>query len=248
MPGTSEAEIEAVVFDVLGTMVDESGGLRAAIVEAVSATGEIPDEATVDRLLTAWREHVDGEQRRMGEGRRAYANSEVIDREAAERVAVIAGLTDPVAIGRLARAAERLSPWEDSVAGLARLAQWYPVLGLSHASRGALLRLNAHAGLRWHQALSAEDARAHKPAPEVYRLAVEAAGCPPERVLMVAAHAWDLRGARAAGMRTAYVQRPVGDPPRSTDCFDWRAESLVSRSATGVALADLLPARSQHMR
>ncbi|MFH8487508.1 haloacid dehalogenase type II [Streptomyces longisporoflavus] len=226
MPGTSGAEIEAVVFDVLGTMVDESGGLRAAVVEAISASGEIPDGETVDRLLTTWRDHVDSEQRRMGEGSRAYANSEVIDREAAERVAAQAGLADPAVITRLARAAERLTPWEDSVAGLARLAGAFPVLGLSNAGRRALLRLNAHAGLRWHQALSAEDARACKPAPEVYRLAIDAAGCPPERVLMVAAHAWDLRGARAAGMRTAYVRRPIGDPPRSTDRFDWRAQSL----------------------
>ncbi|MEU6674305.1 haloacid dehalogenase type II [Streptomyces sp. NPDC046925] len=236
MPGACEVGIEAVVFDVLGTMVDEAGGLRAAIAEAVSAPGEVPDDPTLDHLLSAWYAHVGDEQRRMGEGDRPYANSEVIDREAAERVAALAGLTDPPAIERLARAAERLTPWEDSAAGLARLAQDFPVLGLSHASRGALLRLNAHAGLRWHQALSAEDARAHKPAPEVYRLAIDAAGCPPERVLMVAAHAWDLRGARAVGMRTAYVQRPVADPPRSTDRFDWRAESL-DELAAGLAVA-----------
>lgn len=100
---------------------------------------------------------------------------------------------------------------------LTRLARRFPVLGLSNASRATLLRLNAYAGLRWHQALSAEDARAHKPAPEVYQLAIDAAGCPPERVLKVAAHAWDLRGAQTVGMRTAYVQRPVGDPPKRTD-------------------------------
>lgn len=43
---------------------------------------------------------------------------------------------------------------------------------------------------------------------------------------MVAAHAWDLRGAQAVGMRTAYVKRPVGDPPRETDTFNWRSNSL----------------------
>ena len=37
---------------------------------------------------------------------------------------------------------------------------------------------------------------------------------------MVAAHAWDLRGAQAAGMRTAYVHRPAGDPPTDSDDFD----------------------------
>ncbi|MGH3587448.1 MAG: HAD-IA family hydrolase, partial [Pseudonocardia sp.] len=92
--------------------------------------------------------------------------------------------------------------------------------------RTALLRLGAHAGLRWHLALSGEAVRAYKPAPEVYRLAIDAAGCPPERVLMVAAHAWDLRGARAQGMRTAYVQRPVGDPPTSSDAFDGQFAGL----------------------
>ncbi|MGW7270657.1 haloacid dehalogenase type II [Streptomyces sp. NPDC054864] len=233
MSRTGDVEVEAeptvdvVVFDVLGTMVDESGGLRAALAEAVSAPGARPPaEMTVERLLEIWQSHVEREQRRIGEGERAYANSEVIDREAAERVAVCAGLSDPLSIERLAEASQRLGPWGDSVAGLARLAERFPVLGLSHAARGALLRLNAYAGLRWHQVLSGEEARAYKPAPEVYRLAVEAAGCRPERVLMVAAHAWDLRGAQAVGMRTAYVQRPAGDPPRSTDSFDWRVESL----------------------
>ncbi|KNE81265.1 HAD family hydrolase [Streptomyces fradiae] len=208
-------------------MVDEPGGLRAALRDALPVSGG----ASVDQLLTMWQKHVADEVRRVGERKRGYANSEVIDREAAERVAGRAGLTDPGAIERLATAGRRLKPWDDSVDGLARLAGRFPVLGLTHASRASLLRLNAHAGLRWHQALSAEDARAYKPAPEVYQLALDAAGCPPDRVLMVAAHAWDLRGAQAVGMRTAYVRRPVGDPPRSSDTFDWRSDGLEELAA-----------------
>ncbi|MFC8197815.1 haloacid dehalogenase type II [Streptomyces sp. NPDC057298] len=215
-------DIEVVVFDVLGTMVDETGGLRAALRDAVP----VSDESTVDQLLTEWREHVEREQRRIGEGNRPYANTEMIDREAALRVADRAALTDLARIERLATAGQRLKPWGDSLVALTRLARRFPLMGLSNASRAALSRLNAHAGLRWHQALSAEDARAYKPAPEVYRLAIDAAGCPPRSVLMVAAHAWDLRGAQALGMRTAYVQRPVGDPPQESDSFDWRANSL----------------------
>ncbi|MEU9187324.1 haloacid dehalogenase type II [Streptomyces sp. NPDC048484] len=214
--------IEVVVFDILGTMVDEPGGLRAAIRDAVPAS----DESSVDELLTVWQQHVESEQRRIEVGSRPYANTEIIDHEAAHRVADRAGLTDPVAIERLATASQRLDPWDDTLAGLARLARRFPVLGLSNADRATLLRLNAYAGLRWHQVLSAEDTQAYKPAPEVYRLAVDAAGCPAERVLMVAAHAWDLRGAQAAGLRTAFVRRAVGDPPRGTDTFDWRSDSL----------------------
>lgn len=45
-------------------------------------------------------------------------------------------------------------------------------------------------------------------------------------VKMVAAHAWDLRGAQDLGLRTAYVARPVGDPPALPDRFDLHADGL----------------------
>ncbi|WP_381803451.1 haloacid dehalogenase type II [Streptomyces niveus] len=209
-------DIEVVVFDVLGTLVDEPGGLRAEIRAAVPA----PGDALVEESFSLWQRHREREQRRIGQGRRAYASTDVIDAEAAQLVADHAGLTEPAAIARLATASRRLPPWDDSAAGLDRIARRFPVVGLSNAGRTALLRLAAHAGLRWHQGLSAESVRAYKPAPEVYRLAVDTAGCPPERVLMVAAHAWDLRAAQSNGIRTAYVRRPGGDPPTDTDEFD----------------------------
>ncbi|WP_405817752.1 haloacid dehalogenase type II [Streptomyces sp. NBC_00838] len=215
-------DIEVVVFDVLGTLVDEPGGLRAEIRAALPESGD----ARVDESLALWQRHSEREQRRILEGRRAYASSDVIDAEAAQLVADHAGLAEPAAIARLATASRRLPPWGDSAAALDRIAVRLPVLGLSNAGRTTLLRLGAQAGLRWHQALSAESVRAYKPAPEVYRLAVDTAGCPPERVLMVAAHAWDLRAARTGGMRTAYVRRPGGDPPASTDAFDRRYDEL----------------------
>ncbi|KAF4408473.1 haloacid dehalogenase type II [Streptomyces lycii] len=234
--------VEVVVFDVLGTLVDEHRGLRAAMRDAVAtsggaspsasgrasdgASGRASGRASVGELLGVWQRHVDLQQRHMAEGRRAYAGTDVVDAEAARRVAGRAGLTDPAVIARLATAGRRLPPWDDSVAGLDRLARQLPVLALSNAARTALLHLSARAGLRWHQALSGESVGAYKPAPEVYQLAVDTAGCPPERVLMVATHAWDLRGARACGLRTAYVRRPAGDPPAETDAFDGRFDTL----------------------
>lgn len=220
--GSPPVGIEAIVFDVLGTMVDEPAGLRAAIGGAAPEA----DDAAVEDLLAVWRRHVEREQDRMARGERAYADTAVLDREAAEAVAERAGIAEAEAVAALAEAGRRLPAWDDSAAGLERLSRLFPVLGLSNACRAALLRLNAHAGLRWHQVLSADQARAYKPAPEVYRLAVDAVGCPPERLLMVAAHAWDLRGAQKAGMRTAYVERPVGDPPTTGDAFDLHCDGL----------------------
>ncbi|WP_069739056.1 haloacid dehalogenase type II [Streptomyces sp. EN27] len=241
----AELKIDAVVFDVLGTLVDEPAGLRAGISTFVtpprpsSSSSPSPspssslDGSETERLLLLWQRHIEREQRRIVDGDRPYAPSDALDREAAGAVARAraAGAEDPAAadpdaVDSLARAARRLRPWPDTVAGLARLAGRFPLIGLSNASRTALLELNAHAGLRWHQALSAEEARTYKPDPAVYRLAVTVAGLPPERLLMVAAHAWDLRGAQALGLRTAYVARPVGDPPTSSDRFDLYAKDL----------------------
>jgi 2-haloacid dehalogenase len=229
----SELKIEAVVFDVLGTLVDEPAGIRAGIRELDPSL----DDPGVERLLTLWQRHIDREQRRVVDGARPYVAGDILDLEAARLVAEAAGVDDPTAVSELALSGRRLPPWPDTVAGLARLAEKFPLIGLSNASRTALLGLNAHAGLRWHQALSAEDARTYKPDPAVYRLAVTVSGLAPERLLMVAAHAWDLRGAQALGLRTAYVARPVGDPPATTDRFDMYADDLTDLTDLAARLA-----------
>ena len=48
---TEAYDIEVIVFDVLGTMVDEPGGLRAAMREAAPASEEAAGELCADRLL-----------------------------------------------------------------------------------------------------------------------------------------------------------------------------------------------------
>jgi 2-haloacid dehalogenase len=219
---TSRPDIDVIVFDILGTMVDEPGGIRRGLRALLPDV----DDARTSELLEVWRRHVDEQQREVLAGRRPYASSTVIDLESATRVAADADISDADAVRSLAASAQRLEPWPDAVPALDRIAARFPVIGLSNASHSALTRISAHAGLRWHQVLSAEDAHSYKPHPDVYRLAITNAGCSPDRLLMVAAHAWDLRGAQAVGMSTAYVERPVGDPPSATDSFDLHAKSL----------------------
>lgn len=219
---TSHPDIDVIVFDVLGTMVDEPSGIRRGLRTCLPDI----DGARTSELVEVWHRHVDEQQQEVLAGRRPYASTTVIDLEAATRVAAEADISDADAVRSLAASGQRLEPWPDSVRALDRIASHFPVVGLSNASHSALTRISAHAGLRWHQVLSAEEAHSYKPHPDVYRLAITNADCSPDRLLMVAAHAWDLRGAQAVGMRTAYVERPVGDPPSATDSFDLNAKSL----------------------
>jgi 2-haloacid dehalogenase len=74
----------------------------------------------------------------------------------------------------------------------------------------------AHAGLRdlFEAALSADTVQRLKPAAEPYSYAAQNLGVPVQDVTLIAAHAWDVAGARAAGARTVFVARPgqVMDP------------------------------------
>jgi 2-haloacid dehalogenase len=103
------------------------------------------------------------------------------------------------------------------VPGLERLRRKFIVAALSNGNMALLVNMAKYAGLPWDCVLSAELARRYKPAPEVYLTAVDLLGLEPSEVLMVAAHAWDLQGAQAAGLCTAFIQRspetvPVGRP------------------------------------
>jgi 2-haloacid dehalogenase len=93
-----------------------------------------------------------------------------------------------------------------------------------------LVDLARHGDLRFDCLLSAELARAYKPAPEPYRTAARLLGVQPDELMLVAAHPWDLEGARAAGLRTAFIDRPLeygpGSPGRADPDADESAGDL----------------------
>jgi 2-haloacid dehalogenase len=78
-----------------------------------------------------------------------------------------------------------------------------------------------HAGLigLFDQVLSADTVQRLKPAPDPYLMAAERFGVGIDQTRLVAAHAWDVAGARHAGCAAAFVARPgkaldpLADPP-----------------------------------
>jgi 2-haloacid dehalogenase len=103
----------------------------------------------------------------------------------------------------------RLDAWPDSVEGLARLRRRFVTSTLSNAGMRTMVAVVKHAGLPFDAVLTAELAQSYKPAPAVYQLAVDLLGFRPEEIMMVACHKYDLKAARAFGMRTAFVTRPL---------------------------------------
>ena len=65
------------------------------------------------------------------------------------------------------------------------------------------------AGLPWDCILSAEVFRAYKPDPRTYLGVASTFDVEPGEVMLVAAHHDDLAAARACGLLTAYIERPL---------------------------------------
>lgn len=83
--------------------------------------------------------------------------------------------------------------------------------------------------------VSVDDVRLFKPRPEVYEHAARVASVRPRRLALVAVHGWDINGARAAGLVTAYVsaERPF---PRTMRQPDVQAPTLAATARRLAAL------------
>ena len=95
------------------------------------------------------------------------------------------------------------------MAGLTRLKRRSTITTLSNGNIGLLTHMAKRAGLPWDCILSAEVFRAYKPDPATYLGVARVFELPPQQVMLVAAHHDDLAGARACGLRTAYIERPL---------------------------------------
>jgi 2-haloacid dehalogenase len=80
---------------------------------------------------------------------------------------------------------------------------------LSNGNIGLLTNMAKRAGLPWDCILSAEVFRAYKPDPATYLGVAKVFDVAPEQVMLCAAHHDDLEAARACGLQTAYIERPL---------------------------------------
>ena len=197
-------DIKALVFDVFGTVVD----WRTPVNREALALGEAKGLEGMDWGIFAdeWRNGYRPAMQRVNSGERPWTTLDVLNREILDEIAV-PGLTNTEK-DDLNGVWQRLDPWPDSAAGLARLRNMFLTAALSNGSMAMLANLSKHAGLVWDCVLSVELFKRYKPDPEVYRGAVALLALPTENVMMVAAHKYDLEAAKSQGMQTALVSRP----------------------------------------
>ena len=217
--------VRALAFDVFGTLVD----WRSGIADALRASGVAGDP---EELAVAWRERYWPVLAEMNAGERPWANFDEHHLETLDDLLAERGVSLSIEERRrLVGAWHRLDPWPDVQSGLEELRRRRVTTALSNGHVALLVDLARHAGLRFDCLVSAEIARAYKPKPEIYLTAARLLGLEPGELMLVAAHPLDLEGARRAGLRTAFVDRPLeygpGSPPREDPDADESVADLL---------------------
>ena len=225
---------KALTFDLFGTVLDLGGSLTPFIGQFLALKGSDADPA---EFWAQWRYRQRIEQYQdniVDLGHSGYL-------EVARRAfAYVLGLNDVEAsrdeIKDFMAAWQSLSPFPEVVAGLERLKTRFKIVALSNGEPDFLDHLVKNR-IKWDfdDVISVQVVGAFKPHPGVYRRAAHILGLEIGECLMVSANSFDVMGARACGMRGAFVNRyalPYEDSPHVPDVtvtnFTELADSLLA--------------------
>jgi 2-haloacid dehalogenase/putative hydrolase of the HAD superfamily len=186
---------EAVLLDVYGTLVRDDGAWEAEVAALIAGRAGI-DPADVEAEWTAqlWA---------MADAAHGDAFRTLADLSTASLAATAAHFG--VSLGTVRLPSGRPPLYPDSTPFLAALD--LPVCLVSDADRDSLDAVLAHHGIRVTAVVTSEDARAYKPRPEPFRLALQQLGLTAADVLHVGdSPVADVAGAAALGIATALVR------------------------------------------
>ena len=133
---------------------------------------------------------------------------------------------------------EALDAREGAVEAISLLSETgMEVIALSNGAKSSTQVLLDRAGLdgMFTQNVSVDEVKLAKPRAEVYHFAAARLGCQPGELALIAAHPWDINGAAAAGLVTAYLSadRPFSRVMRTPDV---EADNLPTLAQMLVAL------------
>jgi 2-haloacid dehalogenase len=235
MSGLKRSSIQALTFDVFGTVVDWRSSIRREV-EALARSKEIRLDGA--KFADAWRALYQPSMEQVRRGELPWTPLDLLHRMSLERILEqfgLAGLSEEE-VDHLNTAWHRLDPWPDVLAGLSRLRRDFILVTLSNGNVALLVNMAKRAGLPWDAVLGAETARHYKPEPEAYLQTAALLGLRPEQCMMVAAHNGDLIASGELGFRTAFVLRATEHgPDQKTDLAPEREFDIVAQDFIDLA-------------
>jgi 2-haloacid dehalogenase len=197
-------KVKVLAFDIFGTVVDWHGSVAREV-------DRLDLGINGSEFALAWRAGYKPAMEKVMSGELGWTLIDDLHRYILNDVLAQFGVDslDEQQKRDLNKVWHRLDAWPDAVEGLTRLKSRYIICTLSNGNLGLLTEMAKKAGLPWDCILSAEVFRKYKPDPGTYLGVANVFDLPPEEVMLVAAHHSDLAAARACGLKTAYVERPM---------------------------------------
>lgn len=208
MPDNPIAHVNTLAFDMFGTVLDLGGSLIGPTDKFLKQCGST---VTGEELWADWRGRQRIEQYQDNLfmlGHSGYL--ETCRRSLIYCLRMHDVEFDYPRVAEFMRVYDDLRPYDDGVAGLKRLADSgrYRLVALSNGEQAYLEHLvHNNIGVPFDDIISVEHAGSFKPHPAVYRTAARMLDKSPCEIMMVAAHSFDITGARACGFRAGYVNR-----------------------------------------
>ena len=209
-------QVKAVIFDFYGTVVDMQGGLTRAITPYLESKGYTENPPA--RLVTWWRRTHFENSMIDGLLHRDHTPYRQIGFEAVDYTLERAGIphTDDE-VRQLVSEITRLDPFPDVVQALGEMKeQGLRLYILSNGDPDMLAAGVPYSGTSelWDRVISVAEADSFKPHRTTYQTAASMIGLGRQDILFVANHAFDCIGAKAAGLRSAFIdrrKRPFGN-------------------------------------
>lgn len=211
--------VTVLAFDIFGTVLDLTGSITPPTRQFLQKKGAAVNAET---FWDQWRARQRIEQYQdslMMLGHSGYLET---CRRALVYCLRLNGISFADAeVREFMQAWQMLSPHPDVAEGLRRLKPRYKLVALSNGELPYLEHLEkGRMRFGFDAIISVQQAGFFKPHPSVYRTGATVLGVEPHRIMMVAAHAFDIMGARACGYRGAYVNRyrlPYEESPHRPD-------------------------------
>jgi len=216
MTSAALGNVHAITLDMYGTLLDLNTSFVQGFGRFLEGQGSSRDAAEVIQIWEATYLRESMVDTMLGRGRTLF---EQIRRECLSQVFSSLGVSHTADdIDRLLTTDAQVSLFPDVQDGLSALRDRYTLSVLSNGDLDSLERAVSGLSIPIHQVISAEQAGVYKPHSVVYRTAAEHLNLQPNQILHVAAHPWDIRGAKAFGFIGVYLNRHnipygVGSPP-----------------------------------
>jgi 2-haloacid dehalogenase len=192
---------EFLTFDCYGTLINWEEGILRALRCVFQAHSRTPDDPTILTLYGDFEANAE-----QGEHRCYRDVLAQVVRDFGKEFEFMPTASE---VSSLAESLPSWKPWQDTVDALRKLRSRFRLAIISNIDDDLFSSTRPQLGVDFDHIITAQQARAYKPSPKIFQLALSRLGLSPNRVLHVGQSIYhDVIPAQSLGLATVWVNRP----------------------------------------